>query len=180
MGEAVALGAVGGRSQDLMPDVDASKGVLPALRRDDLPLSVISEGDALVGRLDMSGHGRVLGRLDGHITCVGELSIGADAVVRADIHAHDLVLAGAVRGDVFVRGRLKIAATGRLEGDAQVGALLVEEGGVHFGLLQVYPDGVPDEPPAVVAERRSATRVSLSRPLAASIDRIKRMWREIF
>jgi len=90
------------------------------------------------------------------------------------------VLAGAVRGDVFVRGRLKIAATGRLEGDAQVGALLVEEGGVHFGLLQVYPDGVPDEPPAVVAERRSATRVSLSRPLAASIDRIKRMWREIF
>jgi len=56
----------------------------------------------------------------------------------------------------------------------------VEEGGVHFGLLQVYPDGVPDEPPAVVAEQRSATRASLSRPLAASIDRIKRMWREIF
>jgi len=163
-----------------MPDMDASKGVLPALRRDELPLSVISDGDVLVGRLDMSGHGRVLGRLDGHITCVGELSIGADAVVRADIHAHDLVLAGAVRGDVFVRGRLKIAATGRLEGDAQVGALLVEEGGVHFGLLHVYPDGVPDERPVALAGRRSATRVSVSRPLAASVDRIKRMWREIF
>jgi len=52
----------------LMPETDASKGVLPALRREEMPLSVISEGDVLVGRLDMSGHGRVLGRLDGLLT----------------------------------------------------------------------------------------------------------------
>ena len=163
-----------------MPETDASKGVLPALRRDEMSLSVISEGDVLVGRLDMSGHGRVLGRLDGHLTCSGELSIGPDAIVRADIHAHHLVLAGVVTGDVFVRGRLKITATGRLEGDAQVGALLVEEGGVHFGLLHVYPDGVPDQPATALTEQRSATMSSRSRPLATSVDRVKKMWREIF
>ena len=164
----------------LMPETDASKGVLPALRREEMPLSVISEGDVLVGRLDMSGHGRVLGKLDGHLTCSGELAIGPDAVVRADVHAHDLVLAGAVTGDVFVRGRLKITATGRLEGDAQVGALLVEEGGVHFGLLHVYPDGVPEGPAVVLTEGGSAASSSRSRRLATSVDRIKKMWREIF
>ena len=163
-----------------MRETDASEGVLPALRRDEMPLTVISEGDALVGRLEMSGHGRVLGRLEGQITCQGELSIGPEAVVRADIQAKDLTVAGAVTGDVVVRGRLKIAATGRLEGDAHVGSLLVAEGGVHFGLLHVYPAGVPDGPPAVVAESGSASLGSRSRPLAGSVERVKKIWGEIF
>ena len=163
-----------------MRETDASEGVLPALRRDEMPLTVISEGDALVGRLEMSGHGRVLGRLEGQITCPGELSIGPEAVVRADIQAKDLTVAGAVTGDVVVSGRLRIAATGRLGGDAHVGSLLVAEGGVHFGLLHVYPAGVPDDSPAVVAEGGSASLGTRSRRLARSVERVKKIWGEIF
>jgi len=163
-----------------MGETNASEGVLPALRRDEMPLTVISEGDVLVGRLDMSGHGRVQGKFDGHITCPGELSIGSKAVVRADVQAQDLIVAGAVIGDVVVRGRLKIEATGRLEGDAHVGSLLVAEGGIHFGLLHVYPKGVPDIAPAVVGDGGSPRLGSRSRPLAGSVDRVRKMWGEIF
>jgi cytoskeletal protein CcmA (bactofilin family) len=123
----------------------------------------------------------VLGVLEGHVTCPGELLVGSDARVRADLEAHDLVIAGRVEGDVVVRGRLKITSTGRLEGDAQVGSLVVQEGGVHFGLLHVYPNGVPEAPPPeLLPAPVPAALGSRSRPLAASVDRVKRMWSEIF
>jgi cytoskeletal protein CcmA (bactofilin family) len=148
-----------------------------------MPLTVISEGDVLVGRLAMSGNGQVLGSFDGDLVCPGELHLGAAARVRADIEAHDLVIAGHVIGNVIVQGRLKITTTGRLEGDAHVGALIVQEGGVHFGLLHVYPEGLPERPQEAVAELAVVARkpvVSRTRPLAASVDRVKKMWGEIF
>ncbi len=165
-----------------MSDMEARPAPLPARRREEMPLTVISEGDILVGRLAMSGNGQVLGSFDGDITCPGELLVGADARVRADLEAHDLVIAGHVHGNVVVRGRLKITTTGRLEGDAHVGSLIVQEGGVHFGLLHVYPDGLPERPADAVAELAVAVPKpgSRTRPLAASVDRVKKMWGEIF
>jgi len=156
---------------------------LPARRREEMPLTVISEGDVLVGRLAMSGNGQVLGSFDGDVRCPGELLIGTEAHVRADIEAHDLVIAGTVHGNVIVRGRLKITTTGKLEGDAHVGALVVQEGGVHFGLLHVYPDGLPERTPDAVAELAVVARkpvASRTRPLTASVERVKKMWGEIF
>jgi cytoskeletal protein CcmA (bactofilin family) len=167
-----------------MSDMETRPASLPARRRDEMPLTVISEGDALVGRLAMSGNGQLMGSFDGDITCPGELLVGSEARVRADIEAHDLVIAGHVHGNVIVRGRLKITTTGRLEGDAHVGSLIVQEGGVHFGLLHVYPDGLPERPHDAVAELAVVSRQpevgTRTRPLAASVERVKKMWGEIF
>jgi cytoskeletal protein CcmA (bactofilin family) len=166
-----------------MGDMEKRPVPLPARRREEMPLTVISEGDVLVGRLAMSGNGQVLGSFDGDVICPGELLVGTDARVRADIEAHDLVIAGHVHGNVAVRGRLKITTTGRLEGDAHVGSLIVQEGGVHFGLLHVYPDGLPERPQEAVAELAVVARKpvgSRTRPFAASVDRVKKMWGEIF
>ena len=139
-----------------MGDMERRPAPLPARRREEMPLTVISEGDVLVG---------------------------SEARVRADIEAHDLVIAGHVIGNVVVKGRLKLTTTGRLEGDAHVGSLIVQEGGVHFGLLNVYPDGLPERPQEAVAELALVARkpvASRTRPLAASVDRVKKMWGEIF
>jgi cytoskeletal protein CcmA (bactofilin family) len=166
-----------------MGDMERRPAPLPARRREEMPLSVISEGDVLVGRLAMSGNGQVLGSFDGDLICAGQLLVGADARVRADIEAHDLEIAGHVHGNVVVRGRLKITTTGRLEGDAHVGSLIVQEGGVHFGLLRVYPDGLPERPQDAVAELAVVARKpvgSRTRPLTASVERVKKMWGEIF
>jgi len=166
-----------------MSDMDMRPVPLPARRREEMPLTVISEGDVLVGRLAMSGNGQVLGSFDGDVVCPGELLVGTEARVRADIEAYDLVIAGHVHGNVVVRGRLKITTTGRLEGDAHVGSLIVQEGGVHYGLLRVYPAGLPERPQEAVAELAVVARKpvgSRTRPLSASVDRVKKMWGEIF
>jgi cytoskeletal protein CcmA (bactofilin family) len=167
-----------------MSEMETRETMLPARRPDEMPLTVVSEGDVVIGRLHMCGNGQLLGSLDGHVSCQGELLVGPGARVRADIEAHDLILGGQVQGNVVVRGRLKITTTGRLEGDAQVGSLMVQEGGVHFGVLHVHPEGLPEDPPAslvpVVAEASPPAARSGGAILAASVDRVKRMWREIF
>ncbi len=167
-----------------MSDMETRPAPLPARRREEMPLTVISEGDVLVGRLAMSGNGQILGSFDGDVTCPGELLVGSEARLRADIEAHDLVIAGHVHGNVIVRGRLKLTTTARLEGDAHVGSLIVQEGGVHFGLLHVYPDGLPERPQDTVAELAVVTRqpavATRTRPFAASVERVKKMWGEIF
>lgn len=166
------------------PSFETRPASLPARRREEMPLTVISEGDVLVGRLAMTGNGQVNGTFDGDLSCPGELLVGSEARIRADIEAHDLVLAGHVHGNVVIRGRLKITSTGRLEGDAHVGSLVVQEGGVHFGLLRVYPDGLPERPPESVTELAVVTRPApasqRNRSLASSVDRVKKMWGEIF
>ena len=153
---------------------------LPVRHQAEIPLTVISEGDVVVGRLDIAGNGNIFGSFEGELSCGGDLVIGSEATVRtASIQAHHVTISGAVKADVIARGRLKITSTGRLEGDARVGSLVVQEGGVHYGLLQVFPDGVPPgAPEPEIALVRAAPRPSRSRGL--SMERVKKMWGELF
>ena len=89
-------------------------------------LTVIAKDDSLHGNLNIKGDGRVLGEFSGEIDCAGELMIGATASVSANIRTRNITISGLVRGNVTAVGKLKIAPTGRLEGDARVGALIVQ------------------------------------------------------
>lgn len=143
-------------------------------------LTVVAAGDSLQGRLTMKGNGHLLGTFSGEVDCDGELLVGTDASVSANIRTRNIVISGFVRGNIVAAGRLKITASGRLEGDARVGSLVVQEGGVHHGAIRVHPEGLPvDEEPEVVAlapEAEPQPRVQLQ----ASVDRVKKFWGEFF
>lgn len=160
-----------------MAEVESRSTSLPVRHKGDVPLTVISEGDVVVGRLDITGNGNIFGSFEGDLSCGGDLMIGTEATVHtASIKAHHVTISGVVKANVLARGRLKITSTGRLQGDAKVGSLVVQEGGVHYGLLQVYPDGVPEEAPQeALVPMPPRTR---SRPI--SMERVKKMWGELF
>jgi cytoskeletal protein CcmA (bactofilin family) len=145
-------------------------------------ITVLAAGDSLQGHLVMKGHGQLLGTFSGEIDCDGELMIGPDANVSANIRTRNVVISGLVKGNVIAVGRLRIMSTGRLEGDARIGALIVQEGGVHHGAIHVHPEGLPAEEevviePVVAAEPEPAVaRVQLQ----ASVDRVKKFWGEFF
>lgn len=138
------------------------------------PKTVLARDDSLTGKLHLKGSGQVLGSFSGRIECDGDLLIGPEAHVEADIDASRVTIAGLVRGNVVASSRLKILTTGRLEGDARVGALVVQEGGVHHGVIRVHPEGVP-EPSAPIAQVVSAIE-----PLASPVGRIRKFWGEFF
>ena len=153
------------------------EAIVPIERRPQAPLTVLSEGDALVGQLLISGDGHLMGSFEGQVDCAGALLIGKDARVRADVRAENVLVAGLIRGTVVAKERLELTSTGRLEGDAKTSSLVVQEGGVHFGRLEVYPGGIPELPPQPPPAPRPAP---VKWAVRSSVHRVKKVWGELF
>ncbi|MGH7861321.1 MAG: bactofilin family protein [Candidatus Dormibacteraceae bacterium] len=172
-----------------MPEMDGAKamsaGLSSATGKQDGQLTVLSESDSLSGRLVMKGDGQLLGGFQGEVDCAGELLVGKDARVEATIVTKNITISGSVQGSLTATGRLKITATGRLEGDARVGALIVQEGGVHQGAIGVHPEGLPARDglePVRNLPRPAAEAVpgDGALPITSSVDRVKKMLGEFF
>jgi cytoskeletal protein CcmA (bactofilin family) len=144
--------------------------------------TTLAKNDILNGSLTMKGDGQILGGFQGEIDCTGELFVGREAEVVATVVTKNMTISGFLRGNVTANGRLKIMATGRLEGDARVGSLIVQEGGVYHGAIQVHPEGVPK------AEDRAEHLDTLpltgpQTPVDAGpgpVERVKKFWGEFF
>ena len=142
--------------------------------------TVIARDDSLTGKLQMGGNGQVLGNFSGEVECDGELLIGADAHVEANIRSTRVTIAGYVRGNVVATSRLKITSSGRLEGDARVGTLVVQEGGVHHGVIRVHPEGVPESPVAPAEVRVERVQTSPLRTVPGTVGKVRKFWGEFF
>jgi cytoskeletal protein CcmA (bactofilin family) len=158
----------------LSPAISAAVTPLPV---GDADPSILARGDYASGRWVINGDGDVLGEFAGEIECAGTLVIGKGAQVTATIRGNDVTIAGLVRGNIVALGKLRIASSGRLEGDARVLALVVQEGGVHHGVIRVHPEGVPED------DSEAAETVSTVSPDASGqtrVDRVKKFWGEFF
>jgi cytoskeletal protein CcmA (bactofilin family) len=142
--------------------------------------TVLARDDTLSGKLALRGPGQVLGSFSGQIECDGDLLIGPEAHVEADIRGARITLSGLVRGNVIASNRLKITSSGRLEGDATVGALVVQEGGVHYGVIRVHPEGIPDTPPERMAQVPAQSTVVTLRAAPSTVGRVRKFWGEFF
>ena len=142
--------------------------------------TILARDDVLSGRLQVKSGGQVLGSFSGEIECDGDLLIGPEAHVEANIRSERVTIAGFVRGNVVASNRLKITTTGRLEGDAKVGALVVQEGGVHLGVIRVHPEGVPDSEPLAIVDASPRAQVVALRTLPNSVGKVRKFWGEFF
>ena len=142
--------------------------------------TVIAHEDELSGKLILKGPGQVLGRFSGQIECDGDLFVGPEAQVEADIKGSRITISGLVRGNVIASNRLKITTSGRLEGDATVGALVVQEGGVHYGVIRVHPEGIPDIPPERMAHVPAASTVVTLKAIPNPVGKVRKFWGEFF
>jgi cytoskeletal protein CcmA (bactofilin family) len=141
--------------------------------------TVLAKEDTVSGRLHLKASGQVLGSFSGQIECDGDLLIGPEADVEAEIRSVTVTVAGVVRGNIVATNRLKITSTGRLEGDAQVGALVVQEGGIHRGVIRVHPEGLP----AIVLDREADMTGPALVPLKTApnpVGRVRKLWGEFF
>lgn len=142
--------------------------------------TILARDDVLSGKLQVKSGGQVLGNFTGHIECDGDLLIGPEAHVEANIRSERVTISGFVRGNVVASNRLKITTTGRLEGDAKVGALVVQEGGVHLGVIRVHPEGVPDSEPVAIVDASPHSPVVVLRTVPNPVGRVRKFWGEFF
>jgi cytoskeletal protein CcmA (bactofilin family) len=91
----------------------------------------LDAASSLEGELRFENTFRVDGRLKGKVISSGDLIVGRDGVVEAEIHVGRLYVSGTVRGSALAAQRIEIASGARVEADVETPTLIVEEG-AHF------------------------------------------------
>lgn len=94
------------------------------------------------------------GTVEGTITLSeSRLTIGPNAHVQANVSARDVVLLGALTGDIVATGRVELRSGSNLKGDVRAARLSIEENAVLSGKI----DLAAGERPSAAATGTSAS-----------------------
>ncbi len=83
---------------------------------------------------------RINGRYTGKLDTRGTLTIGATAVVEANLTGDNIIVAGKVKGNVIAKKMLVLMPTAVLNGDVTTPKLNIVEGAVFQGRCQMFDD----------------------------------------
>jgi cytoskeletal protein CcmA (bactofilin family) len=98
------------------------------------------------------------GLVEGTITLTeSRLTIGANATVKANVSARDVVVLGKLNGDVSATGRVELRSGSHVSGDLRAGRLSIEENAVFSGKVDLVQSSGSTEKPAASASQQTAT-----------------------
>ncbi len=91
--------------------------------------STVKVDGNFVGSGDVSVEGHVAGTLK----TSKNLRVGQSAVVKADVEAANVLVAGEIRGHVVCKGKVELASTGKIFGNVDTQSISVAHGAVLHG-----------------------------------------------
>ena len=99
--------------------------------------SVFDSHISISGDVETDGALRVDGRLEGSILRADLIVIGEGASIVGDVTAREVIVGGAVTGNIFASQRTELQSTGIVAGDIRSAAILIHEGGVSLAAQSV-------------------------------------------
>jgi cytoskeletal protein CcmA (bactofilin family) len=87
----------------------------------------------LEGRFQITDSVHVRCEIAGEMEVEGKLVVGETGIVQANVHTVDAVIEGVYEGDMVATGSVEIRASGRVTGNLQTDALVIEAGGFFNG-----------------------------------------------
>ena len=99
--------------------------------------TVIGEETSIKGVMHTQRSIRIEGTFEGEVNSRGEIFIGQNSTVNAQVFGKDVVVAGEVVGNIEARKSLHILKTGRVYGDISGDQLKIEEGGIYKGKVNM-------------------------------------------
>jgi len=119
----------------------------------------VSQGIRIKGELTGSEDLFIDGTVDGKVTLTNSsLTVGPNAVVKADIVARELVVRGRAEGKFTASERVQIWHTARVEGDIKSERVSIEEGAQVQGKLEVGKPGAFTETSAQSGKKSEANK----------------------
>jgi cytoskeletal protein CcmA (bactofilin family) len=122
--------------------------------------TILGQSIALHG--DMSGKEDLLieGQLEGTISLPDHcVTVGPHGEVKAEVHARQIIVLGAVTGNITAREKIEIRKTGQVVGDLVAAAVAIEDGAYFKGSIDILRE-----------QNHGAPRpASMSDPLKASV-----------
>ncbi len=109
----------------------------PSWQTTDATTSIIASNAYWNGTLQSEGSLHIHGRAEGELVAVKDLYIAEGAKVDAEILAENVVVAGAVRGQIEARNRLEVLPEGHVAGDVKAQKLVIHEGARLAGHLRM-------------------------------------------
>lgn len=92
------------------------------------PETVIAHGVRLEGDLIAEGDIVIEGEVHGTVKTKGDLRIGDQALVEANIEATNAVVSGEIRGNIVVHGKFELFPSSKMTGDVITEVLAVGPG----------------------------------------------------
>jgi len=127
--------------------------------------SVFDSHISVSGDLETDGALRIDGRLEGTIHRADLIVVGQGATVVGDITAREVIVGGAVTGNIFAAQRTELQSTGIVAGDIRSAAILIHEGGVVQGRLYIHPiSGTAEGSGSGAASSTPALTATTTRP----------------
>ncbi len=107
------------------------------MARKDLPLTetetVIGSGVKLKGTLQSDGDISIDGELKGAIRTNGNLTIGPNAQIEANVSAQNVRVAGQLEGNIKSENETTIEGSGKVKGDIHTSLLSIQHGAIFSG-----------------------------------------------
>ena len=98
------------------------------------------------GELSFEKGMRLMGRFEGKVNTPGRLHIAKEAKMSADVEAGAIIVEGEVQGNLSANDRIELKQSARYEGDLRASKLVVDEGAIFSGHVNVGPDGQQRKP----------------------------------
>lgn len=112
--------------------------------------SIIGRDAEVKGEINSKGTVRIDGTFEGKVTAKGDVFIGEQSKMSGNIIGGRVVVSGEVNGNIIAADGLEVSRTGRVYGDITGDKLIIDEGAVYKGKVNM-------ESAAKRSERAGAT-----------------------
>jgi len=97
----------------------------------------IDQGSEFSGKLSFKDTVRIDGRFEGEISSENTLIVGETGAVTATIRSQVIVISGEVHGEITASGQVVLHKTARVDGNIHTARLVVEDGAVFTGRIEM-------------------------------------------
>ena len=126
--------------------------------------NVLSSDVEIKGTVKFTNDLVVDGRIEGEIQSEGNLTVGENARLKAEIKTGTVVVYGKVHGNIVASERVELKATAEVVGDIKAKTLSIEPGAIFVGKSNV---GTPSTPAAAAKPAQAAAPAAAAKPAEA-------------
>ena len=103
-------------------------------------ITTLSSKTVLKGTLKFTKPLKIKGKFEGEIESVGYLVVDEGAVVKAELKAVKIVIAGTVKGNVTASESVEVLSTGKVYGNIRTPELRIDDGVYFEGKSEMIKD----------------------------------------
>ncbi len=103
--------------------------------------TIIAEDIEITGNIKSASQIQFDGKLNGDLNCAGVAMLGKSALVKGNVIAESVIIAGSISGNITAKDRIEMKSTAKVQGDIRAKRLTVEDGVTFIGKSEVNPAG---------------------------------------